>query len=356
MTENTELVLIETALAEFDKVSAGLAQLNKNYAGVLYDVERPEGMNVAKAARKLLREKRTGVERVRTEAKAPLLAIGRRLDAEAKRITAELEKLEDPIALQIETEEKRTEREAAEKLAAETRRVEQLQMRINGIRRMALIPANSPAADFKARHDEVKALVIADYQELTDEAQSAKDQTAAILFGLHASAVAAEAEAVRAAAEREELARLRAENEQRAKLDAERLAAERAEAERIAKIERDKQAEEMRIKQAELDRQKAEQEAALKTERDRIAAEAAKAKAEADRVEAEARKAREAAAAELAEKQRVFAAEQEAARVAAQREYTASQDKQRGQIVTLVAEHYSMTADEAEELLHGLFA
>src|SRR6187431_221892 len=199
MTENTELVLIESALAEFDKVSAGLAQLNKNFAGVLYDVERPEGMNSAKAARKLLREKRTGVERVRTEAKAPLLAIGRRLDTEAKRITAELEKLEDPIALQIENEEGRVERERLAAIAAEEQRVAAIKARIEAVYAMSVVPPNFTAAQLLNRRAEIDAVVPDDsFQEFREEAELRKKQAAAIVFGYHMTVLEQEKAAERA--------------------------------------------------------------------------------------------------------------------------------------------------------------
>lgn len=72
------------------------------------------------------REPRYEVERIRKAAKAPILAIGKRLDADAARITAELEKIEAPIDAQIKAEEReakaRRDAEAAE--AAERLRLE----------------------------------------------------------------------------------------------------------------------------------------------------------------------------------------------------------------------------------------
>lgn len=54
----TDIEQVQTALTEFDRVGAGLAQLAKNYSGVLYDVETPQGLAHAKAARLALRTPR----------------------------------------------------------------------------------------------------------------------------------------------------------------------------------------------------------------------------------------------------------------------------------------------------------
>ncbi len=106
---NTDLQIIERALVEFSAVEAGLAVLRNDYANVVYDVATTAGMNDAKAARVALREPRYEIERIRKSAKAPLLALGKKLDSDAARITAEIEKLEGPIDAQIKAEEGRKE-------------------------------------------------------------------------------------------------------------------------------------------------------------------------------------------------------------------------------------------------------
>lgn len=346
---STDIELVQTALVEFDRVGAGLAQLQKNFAGMLYDVETPNGMTMAKAARQTLRQPRYDVERIRKEAKAPLLAIGKKLDAEAARITTELLKLEEPIDQQIKNEESRKERERAEAAAKEAARIAALQSRVASIRNYAVVPATSGSAYLQAQRDKLAAVLVDEsFQEFQAEAQSAKDQTAAILFGLFTAEVEAEKERARVLAEREELARLRAEQEKRD-----------AEARKAQEAEQARQAEELRREREQMERDRAEQEKAAKAERDRIAAEAAKAKAETDRIEAEARRQREEADAELKRRQDAFAAEQRAAEEAAKqkaaRERTMKWQQQRDEITSLVSAHYQISEAEASALLVQLF-
>ena len=110
---STNIEKVSGALAEFSRVEAGIAALTKAYAGVVYDVTTTEGMGAAREARRIIREPRYEVEKVRKDAKAPLLALGKEIDAEAKRITAALLAIEEPIDQQIAAEEARKEAEHA---------------------------------------------------------------------------------------------------------------------------------------------------------------------------------------------------------------------------------------------------
>lgn len=117
---STELTEVTKAVAEFDRVALGLASLREKYGSVVYDVATTAGMTDAKAARLAIREPRYEIERIRKAAKAPILALGKKLDSEAAQITGELEKLEAPIDGAIKAEEERKERE---KNAAEQQRL-----------------------------------------------------------------------------------------------------------------------------------------------------------------------------------------------------------------------------------------
>lgn len=330
----TDIEQIQSALTEFDRVGAGLAQLKQNYGGVIFEVDTPQGMAHAKAARLALRNPRYEVERIRKAAKAPILALGKHLDAEAARITAEIMKLEDPIDQQIKNEEDRKEKEKQAAIDAEIARVAGHRARITQIQSMAVMPAGSKSAAILARHDEVKALVIGDLQEFQAEAEIARDQAVAILFGLHAAAVSAEAEAARVAEERAELARLRAEDERR-----------QAEARAAQQAEQARQQEEFRRQQEELNRQRAEQEAAAKAERERIAAEERVAKEKREREEAEARRLRDAEEARIAAERKKLADEQEAQRKQREAEELAKRQAQRPsdeEIVAALAAHFKV--------------
>lgn len=229
----TDIETVTTALADFDKIAAGLAALTKNYGGVLYDVQTTAGMEAAKAARATIRKPRYEIESIRKGAKAPLLAIGKRLDSEAARITVELMKLEEPIDTQIKTEEGRKEREKAERAAAELARVQGIHSRIDALRSLPVKAANRTPEQIATLIAEAEAIVIDDsYAEFIESARQAHASSVAALRGLHGMAVQQEAEQARIVAERAELVRLRAEQEAATRAESERLAAERAAFER----------------------------------------------------------------------------------------------------------------------------
>lgn len=261
----TDLEIVQTALVEFDKVRAGLAQLETTYKGVLFEVDTPKGMELAKAARQVLRAPRYAVEKIRKETKAPLLALGRKLDADAAAITTEIMKLEDPIDQQIKNEEDRKERERQAKIDAENARISGINSAIDAIRSMPVRASGKTSVQIAAVQAEAAAIVIdASFAEFAEQASAALAQTVAALAGLHAGAVAAEAEAARLAAEREELSRLRAAEEQRAQAERARIAEENR---RIAEA----QAAEFARQQAELAEQRRADAAAAEAERTRLA-------------------------------------------------------------------------------------
>lgn len=332
---STDIEQVQTALAEYSKVDAGLAQLEKTYKGIVFDVETTSGMELAKAARLVLRQPRYEIERIRKAAKAPLLAIGKRLDAEAARITTEIMKLEDPIDQQIKNEEDRKERERQAKIDAENARIAGITARIEAIRAMPVRASGKPSAVIATVQVEAAAIIIdASYAEFAEQASAALSQTVAALAGLHAGAVAAEAEHARVAAEREELAKLRAAEEERAKAERARIAEE----ERVARVAREaeqaKQAEELRKQREQLERERAEQERAAQAERDRLA--------ELDRQQREAARAEEA---RIAAEREQLRKDQEAAKpkppVAAT---TRPTDEQ---IAAVVAEYFGVDAKTA---------
>lgn len=257
---STELADVSKAVAEFDRVAAGLGALQKTYGGIVYEVSTTKGMEEAKAARLAIRAPRYEIENVRKAAKAPLLELGKKLDSEAKRITAELQKIEDPIHQQIANEEERKERERQEKIAAELKRVTDIHASIELLRGNPTLTVNSGSVAIQASINQLAAMPVDEsFMEYT---QQAKDARAAGLFRLGELLIAAQTNE----AERAELARLREEQARRDKEDRERLAEE----ERVAKVARDAAAAE----QADANRKEREAtEAANRAERERQAAE-----------------------------------------------------------------------------------
>lgn len=271
---SVELESVSKALVDIDAVSAGIANLTKQYGGVVYEVGTTTGMAEAKAARLAIREPRYSVERIRKDAKKPLLELGKRLDAEAARIERELLKLEDPIHNQITAEEQRKENERQAKIDAELARMAALQKRIDDIRAWPQRAAGRPAEVIKKMLDDATGYILLEeeFQERTAEAHEVLETSMASLRGLHAERVNQEAEQERIRLEREELARLRAAQAQR---DAQAQAT-RDEEDRQARKRRDEEQarhdEQLRQQREESARLEAERKAALDAEERRVAA------------------------------------------------------------------------------------
>lgn len=300
-------------IVEYRQTDAALAELRQKYATVVFDVTTGKGMEQAKKARAELREYRVALEKTRVEIKAPALQRCREIDTEAKRITAELEALEDPIDEQIKAEEDRKAREKAERERQERARQEALQKWFADVRGLPLRAVNATA-------DQIRELIAE--AEATDTSHVPDDNQAAAKFevrnavaGLKAALdarLSADEEAARIKAEREELERLRAE-----------AAAVQAERERLAAAERERIAAEERRKE---DQARAEREAVERAEREAREAEQARIDAEraeqrrredAERAERE-RELREREAAATAERERLEAERRAAAALAEQ--------------------------------------
>lgn len=236
-----------TAIAEYTETAAGLAELRQRHQGIVYDVTVPKEMRAAKEARAELRTLRTGLEKRRTEIKAPALERCRLIDAEAKRLTEEIRALEEPIDVQIKAEEARKQAEELARLEAERQRVEGIARAIEEIRNVPSSLIGKPAVIVEGQLAKLRAQTL-DPEFYAERFREAEDALAATIARVEQQLTAQreqEAERRRIDAEREELERMRAENE-RLRQEAEmRAAAERAELERdrreaAAKAERER--------------------------------------------------------------------------------------------------------------------
>lgn len=337
MNDNTELELIGTALQSFDRVAAGLALLEKNYKGVLYEVDTSMGMTHAKAARQAIRGPRYDLEKIRKDAKAPLLSLGKRLDSEAARITNALLELENPIHQQIKYEEDRIEQEKLAAAVAEATRIAQIQKFIDGIRNWPVNAAGKSSALVDQMIQTATDYVIdpAVFEERADEVKGVLMASLAALQGIHITALAQEAEQARIVAERAELARLRSEQVER---------------DRIAQAEQNERNRVAREAQARLD-------AEAQARRD---VEDARLRREREVFEAQQRHARERQAAEdqrIRDENAAIARQQEALRVAALPKPAAKKPKHNPgaeAIVEIIALHYGVSAGEAKRWLHEI--
>lgn len=251
-----------TPISEYATTALVLADLQKRHKGVVYDVTAPKQMKLAKEARAEIRNYRTSLEKTRVEIKAPALERCRLIDSEAKRITAELVALEEPIDVQIKAEEARAEAEKLARLEAERLRVEAIQRKIDAIRNVPAGLIGKPSAIIAGQLAKLEAEVL-DEDEFAEHFVTARDALEAAIARVkqqHADQVAHEAEQRQIKADRDRLEQLEREAAERRIADEQRAAAERAEADRLAQIERDRIAAEERLRLAAEQREYAEQE------------------------------------------------------------------------------------------------
>jgi myosin heavy subunit len=210
-----------------------------------FDITTKDGMKEVKGIAKSFREIRTGLETARKEAKEPILEAGRKIDAVAKELTAEVVPFEEKYTKLIEDEEARIEEEKQRKIAAERARIEAIESRIAHIRNLSAQLASADSATLSAKVEELatKRLDPAMYDEHLDDAVNALNTAVDELRALHQQALEREAYNRQVAAERAELERLRAEQAER-----DRVAAEQ---QRQAEAAAAEQAERMRQMQAE---------------------------------------------------------------------------------------------------------
>lgn len=327
MTELAEIVPAELlkldpetyAAAVYKPFREQLDNLKVGAGEVTYDIATTAGLKTATLWRGQFREIRIGAEKARQERKAPLLEIGRLLDAKAKALAIEVAPFENRFDADIKAEEGRKEAERQAKIKAEQERVTVLQRRIAAIRLTVDAVVGESSAKIDAAWHELDAMVIDEsFSEYAAQAKAAKLETMERLHDLYDAKLAMEAEAARLAAERAALAKERAEAAERDR----QQAAERAKAEKAAKAARE-------AEEAAARAQRAAEEADLKRQRNEIA----KQQAEINRIqreqqEAAAKVAREALERERAEQQAKARAETEA-RAQAMAEAREQEEKQR---------------------------
>lgn len=295
-----------TSIEEYSKTAAALADLCQRYGKVVFDVTTTKGMDLARKGRAEIRCYRTALESKRVEIKAPALERCRLIDAEAKRIAAELVALEGPIDELIKAEEQRKANEKAEKERIERERVSAIHERIAAFGSYAaeMVGRTTSGILTAIEASDVEWPIDDSFGEFKPQAQAAKDAAIAKLRELYDAAIEQEAEQARIKAERAELAKLKTEQaqreaEERARVEAERKqleADERATRKRIEAEEREARARILE-QQRKADKERAEadriarerREAEEKQTRQRQAEEDARLKAERDRIEAERR-------------------------------------------------------------------
>ncbi|OLU22979.1 hypothetical protein BVH03_22295 [Pseudomonas sp. PA15(2017)] len=225
-------------IAEYSKTDAALASLREKYQTVP-DANTDEGYAFVKDGIKELTGLRTKLEAARKAAKEPHLKAGRILDDEAKRITAALVALEDPMKAAKKVVDDRIERERQERIARLQKKVDAIVAMPGQVRGKS----SQEITDMLDRVGEIDAMH--DFYDLTKEAvaarQAALDELTQMLADRLEFEVAEEARQ-KAEAERAELQR---------KFDEQQAEMQRQQQE----IQR--QQEEMRLQREQLERERA---------------------------------------------------------------------------------------------------
>lgn len=229
VVSSMELTVVQTAITDMNAVNAGLAALREKYGKAVFDCSTDQGMADAKAARKEIAAPRIQVEKIRAAAKRPILDLGAKLDAEARRIKEELEALEKPIDQQIEAEETRLREEMEARERAEAQRVSAILERIADIRdtprRASLVKTAVEVHQF------IETLVGVNvddsFAEFADQANEALQAAILQVREMYQAARAREAEAAAIAEQRAALEKAQAEQAERDRKRREEEAAER---------------------------------------------------------------------------------------------------------------------------------
>lgn len=201
----------------YTRTEAALADLRDRYEGATFDLTTTKGDKAARAARQELVALRTDLEKRRKQFKAPALEFGRLIDAEAKRITDAIQKLEDPIDAQIKKDEARREAERKERERIEAERRQRHLEAIAKIRNYVVMASGVPAERVQIGIERLQGMVFGDEcEDFLANYQEARDETLDKLRQLHADKVQAQAEAARLEAQRAEQERRQRELDEQA--------------------------------------------------------------------------------------------------------------------------------------------
>ena len=279
--------VMDISLVKYSITDAAIAQMKEKYGGL--EINSKDDYDVVSKAISVVRGKRTEVEKTRQAFKKDALEYGRMVDAEAKRITAELLEIEEPLKAKKQAVDNEVERKKAEVARIEAERVDAIKRKINGIRDY-LDGLNNRSIEELT--NAIACLDIYDieqdiFQEFTEEAVFEKTETINALKSRLAEKQEAERQAEALRKLEEEAAALRAEKEK-----AEREAREKLEAER-----REKEAAEAKLRAIEEEKIRAQKEAELRARLEAEAKEKAEreAREKAEREEAERLRKEEAA-------------------------------------------------------------
>lgn len=272
-TKEIAVVSTSTQVIDYPVTDKAIADLRAQYKDLV--VTNNSEWKAVSSALSVVRGLRVSVEKRRKELKADALEYGRKVDAEAKRITTLIEEIEDPLAAQKQAYEEEKERIRQEKEQIERDRVANIVKRINTIREYPLKLVGKTSDDIRKAITECSASLDDgfDYQEFGDDAIAYKKESIEKMESLLRERE--EVEAAKAA----ELVRHKEMEEARIKLEQEQkelkaaqdaLAAERAAQERLALEAQERAEAEYQLAEAKKRAEEAERQAEIERERAEI--------------------------------------------------------------------------------------
>lgn len=276
------IATVQDAVAGFDRFQAGIAAIAAAHpVDVACDLATTAGMKAAIAGRAAWRDPRIALEKARKAAKAPVLELGKAIDAFAGRVEAQLLIGENNYDRQIKAHEAAVKEAAIARAKAEAERIARHEAGLNTIRLYVQKANGLDSAKLRAGIEALAAQRYgAEWEEFAAKAVIAQTETLETLQSMLNIAVAREEEAAERERQRAENARVAAElaAQKAAMEEQQRLAAEqKRKDDEAAEAAQRAQAAALAEAQARLDAERAELQAKL----DKIAADE-KAKAEAE--------------------------------------------------------------------------
>lgn len=265
-----------TEIQEYNATEGGLTQLRSKYAGAVYPVETTVGMAEAKVARAEIREIRVTLEKTRKEIKAPALERCNLIDTEAKRITAELSALEEPIDEQIKREERRKAEEKTAREAAERDRITTIQKRIQALAGIPTEYVMAGSADIATAANMLDELYIGkdEFGDYLTIALATRADSFAKLSEMAKAAAVREEAAAKLQAERAELDRQKAEADAKRKADDDAATADRKRLDDEARAQREAEQRKADEERAEIAKVEAKRLNDIKEDNERLRAQA----------------------------------------------------------------------------------
>lgn len=171
---------------EYSVTDAAIAELRNKFSGLVVPAGDKQAYKALTSAIAEVRTLRTDVEATRTALKEDALKYGRMVDAEAKRITALLVEIEQPLKDQKAAFDEAVEKARQERHLAEQKRIADIQWKITAIRNTPAQHATESAECIRATLEVMHSYEITDdvFQEFVNQADEAKESAIAELHKL----------------------------------------------------------------------------------------------------------------------------------------------------------------------------